>query len=65
MLGQGSPLTAKELPARDAGRRTRGIPAWLLLAAFGCALGAAAPSFAKEVNVRLWIAWGGASARAW
>lgn len=65
MFGQGSPSTGNGRPATGRGpgtdRRGRG---WLL-AGWCCALAWAAPAGAEDLDLRLWIAWGGGPARQW
>jgi hypothetical protein len=65
MLGHGSPHAANVLLAPRNGRGRRSGRLDWLLGALCCALFAAWPAAAEDIDLRLWIAWGGGTARVW
>ncbi len=53
------------LPTRRSGGERRGKSARWMRALVFCALGLGSPVRAEDVDVRIWVAWGGGAARRW
>ena len=65
MHGQGRPQTAGALPAAEDRRTVCGVRCCLLSATLCLCTALCAPLTAQDLDLRLWIAWGGGASREW
>ncbi len=66
MFGQGRPSKAAPLPTRRTDCERRGLGSrWLRALLFCAGWLFVVPAHGEDVDVRIWVAWGGGAARRW